>query len=275
MSIFDEPKIDCHNHVFDPARFPYRADTPYRPAGQELATARQFREVMDAYGVCHALLVGPNSGYGTDNACLLDAIAGSDGRCKGVAVVPNDVGTAELARLKAAGIVGVAFNPDLPRRGLLPRHPGPAGQAGRPRSVPAAPGGGRPAAAFPAAARAVGRAPGRRPLRASGRGGRPAAAGLPGAAGARARRAGQRQAVGLRQVLRAGPPLCRHVALCPGAGGRVRPRCLRLGLGLAVPARRSAHRLRPAADPGPASLPRPRRRRKLLWDTPRRLFGFG
>jgi hypothetical protein len=25
LSIYDEPKIDCHNHVFDPARFPYAA----------------------------------------------------------------------------------------------------------------------------------------------------------------------------------------------------------------------------------------------------------
>ncbi len=28
---------------------------------------------MDAYGIRHALLVGPNSGYGLDNRCLLDA----------------------------------------------------------------------------------------------------------------------------------------------------------------------------------------------------------
>ena len=31
MSIIDEPKIDCHNHILDPARFAYLADTPYRP----------------------------------------------------------------------------------------------------------------------------------------------------------------------------------------------------------------------------------------------------
>jgi hypothetical protein len=67
MSIFDEPKIDCHNHVFDPAAFPYRPDTAYRPAGQEIGTALQFRHVMDCYGVRNALAVGPNSGYGTDS----------------------------------------------------------------------------------------------------------------------------------------------------------------------------------------------------------------
>ena len=111
MSLYDEPKIDCHNHVFDPVRFPYGADTPYRPAGQELGTSAQLRNVLAAYGVRHALVVGPNSGYGFDNRCLLDAIAHSAGRWKGIAVVPNDVARTELARLKAAGIVGIAFNP--------------------------------------------------------------------------------------------------------------------------------------------------------------------
>jgi predicted TIM-barrel fold metal-dependent hydrolase len=110
MSIFDEPKVDCHHHVLDPVAFPYRADTAYRPAGQEVATALQFRHVMDCYGVRYALVVGPNSGYGTDSRPLLDAIARSNGRCKGIAVVPLDIGTAELTALKAQGIVGVAFN---------------------------------------------------------------------------------------------------------------------------------------------------------------------
>jgi predicted TIM-barrel fold metal-dependent hydrolase len=110
MSIFDEPKIDCHNHVFDPVGFPYQPDTAYRPSGQEVATAVQFRYVMDCYGVRYALVVGPNSGYGPDNRCLLDAISKSRGRCKGVAVVPHDISTGDLAALKAKGIVGIAFN---------------------------------------------------------------------------------------------------------------------------------------------------------------------
>lgn len=110
MNIFDEAKIDCHNHVLDPARFPYAEDTRYRPAGQEISPAAQLHNVMDAYGIRYSLLVGPNSGYGQDNRCLLDAIARSAGRFKGVAVVPNDVSQPELERLKAAGVVGVAFN---------------------------------------------------------------------------------------------------------------------------------------------------------------------
>src|SRR5687767_13214524 len=104
MSVFDEPKIDCHNHILDPLRFPYRADTPFRPAGQEIATASQINHVFQAYGVRNALLVQPNSGYGDDNRCLLDAIASSGGRFKGIAIVPHDIALADLAELKSKGI---------------------------------------------------------------------------------------------------------------------------------------------------------------------------
>ncbi|WP_175687779.1 amidohydrolase family protein [Burkholderia anthina] len=113
MTVFDEDKIDCHCHVFDPARFPYRDDTPYRPVQQEIGTAAQFIRVMDAYRVRHALLVGPTSGYRTDNRCLIDALHTHEGRFRGVAVVDNDIGRAELAALRRAGVVGVAFNPAM------------------------------------------------------------------------------------------------------------------------------------------------------------------
>lgn len=113
MGVFDEDKIDCHNHVLDPVHFPYAADTAYRPAGQEIGSQTQHRAVMDAYGVRHALIVGPNSGYGEDNRCLLDTIARSEGRFKGIAVVPNHTPTERLAELKAQGVAGIAFNPSL------------------------------------------------------------------------------------------------------------------------------------------------------------------
>jgi len=111
MSVFDEPKIDCHAHVLDPARFPYGADIPYKPAGQEIGTAHQLIQVMDTYNVAHLLLVQPNSGYGGDNACMLDAMHGYPGRFKGVAIVDFDADLETLGRMKSAGIVGVAFNP--------------------------------------------------------------------------------------------------------------------------------------------------------------------
>jgi predicted TIM-barrel fold metal-dependent hydrolase len=113
VSVLDEPKIDGHCHVLDPEPFPYAPDTAYRPAGQEMGTLHALRAVMDCYHVQHALLVGPNSGYGLDNRCMLNAIATSGGRFKGIAVVPNDASEERLLELKSQGVVGVAFNAAL------------------------------------------------------------------------------------------------------------------------------------------------------------------
>jgi predicted TIM-barrel fold metal-dependent hydrolase len=105
-----QARVDCHVHVFDPSGFPYADDAWYRPTGGETGTASDLGHVLDAHGVRHALIVGPNSGYGLDNRCLLDALARGAGRYKGIAVLRNDAGRGELEDLQAAGVVGVAFN---------------------------------------------------------------------------------------------------------------------------------------------------------------------
>ncbi len=110
MSILTEPKVDCHCHVLDPVTFPYAADTRYRPSGQEVAPVAHLLRMMDLHGIGHALIVATNSGYGTDLSPVLDALARGEGRFKGIAVVSNDIETTELARLKAGGMIGVAFN---------------------------------------------------------------------------------------------------------------------------------------------------------------------
>ena len=111
MSVFLEPKIDCHVHVLDPIAFPYGKDIDYKPSGQEIGTPPQLDAVMQAYGVTHALLVQPNSGYGPDNACMLDAIARGGGRYKGIAIIGFDADLAALRDLQAQGVIGAAFNP--------------------------------------------------------------------------------------------------------------------------------------------------------------------
>lgn len=110
MSVLSEPKIDCHHHLFDPKRFPYIEDTAYRPEGHEIATAQQYCAVMQAYNIRHSLIVGPTSGYNTDNRCLLAAIAEHPKRFRGIAVVPLDISSDTLATLKHQGVVGIAFN---------------------------------------------------------------------------------------------------------------------------------------------------------------------
>jgi predicted TIM-barrel fold metal-dependent hydrolase len=105
--------IDSHVHILDPDRFPYAADAWYAPIGAERGTAVDLNAVMDFHGVSHALLVAPNSGYNTDNRCMLDAIVKSNGRFKGMALVKNDTGRHELEDLKAQGILGLAMNVSL------------------------------------------------------------------------------------------------------------------------------------------------------------------
>ncbi|MBV9259944.1 MAG: amidohydrolase family protein [Pseudolabrys sp.] len=111
MSIFDERKIDCHAHVFDPKNFPYGKGIEYKPSGQEIGTTAQLRQVMKTYGVEHALLVQPNSGYGSDNSCMLDAIKHGEGRFKGIAIIDLDADLDTLKDFQRQGIIGAAFNP--------------------------------------------------------------------------------------------------------------------------------------------------------------------
>lgn len=113
LSLFSQPKIDCHHHVIDPAQYPYPAESTYQPAGPEVGPAAYYEQVMQAYGIRHSVIVQPTSAYGFDNSCLLDTLARNKGRHKGVVVVPNDVSSETLAQYKAQGVVGVALNAAL------------------------------------------------------------------------------------------------------------------------------------------------------------------
>jgi predicted TIM-barrel fold metal-dependent hydrolase len=113
VSILDEPKIDCHNHLLDPANFPYNPAAWYHPVENEQGTAGQLTSVFDAYGSKHAVIVGPNSGYDTDNGCLLDLLERGEGRYRGVAVVDKDISRDDLLDLKNRGIVGTTMQVSL------------------------------------------------------------------------------------------------------------------------------------------------------------------
>lgn len=113
LSLLSQPKIDCHHHVIDPAQFPYPADSTYQPAGPEVGPAAYYERVMQAFGIRHSVIVQPTSAYGYDNSCLLDTLARNEGRHKGVVVVPNDVSSETLAQYKTQGVIGVALNAAL------------------------------------------------------------------------------------------------------------------------------------------------------------------
>lgn len=102
--------VDAHAHVLDTAAFPFSNPEGYRPAANEIGTAQEFRTVLASHGLTHALVVNPFAGYGTDNSCMLDGIAASGGRWKGVALVGHDASDAHLQMLTDKGVVGARFN---------------------------------------------------------------------------------------------------------------------------------------------------------------------
>jgi D-galactarolactone isomerase len=94
--------IDCHIHVYEPERFPLK---------QQIATASwsDYRQqVQQPLGLERAVLVQP-TGYGFDNACLLDALAQADRAARGIAVVSPEAPWSELLRLHEHGVRGVRF----------------------------------------------------------------------------------------------------------------------------------------------------------------------
>ena len=97
---------DCHVHVLDPVRFPYRPEARYQPSPHETAPVGHLLATLDAHDIRFALVVNPTTGYGTDNRVTEAAIAAAPDRLRGIAVVPPDISPAEMARLKAAGFVG-------------------------------------------------------------------------------------------------------------------------------------------------------------------------
>ncbi|WP_420145858.1 amidohydrolase family protein [Sphingobium sp.] len=99
--------VDAHCHVFGPmAQFPFSAKAKYLPedAGPDMLFA-----LRDHLGFARNVVVQASC-HGTDNAATLDAIAQSDGKARGVAVVDPAISDAELAALHDGGIRGIRFN---------------------------------------------------------------------------------------------------------------------------------------------------------------------
>ena len=99
--------IDAHCHVFGPqAQFPFSAKAKYLP---EDAGPDKLFALRDHLGFARNVIVQASC-HGTDNAATLDAIARSNGKARGVAVVDPAISEGELAALHAGGIRGIRFN---------------------------------------------------------------------------------------------------------------------------------------------------------------------
>lgn len=98
---------DSHCHVFGPhARFPYAADRPFTPVD---VPRERLRALHDFLGFERALIV-QSSCHGSDHSALLDAIATSGGRYRGVALVDPTSDPGQIAEWAAAGVCGARLN---------------------------------------------------------------------------------------------------------------------------------------------------------------------
>jgi predicted TIM-barrel fold metal-dependent hydrolase len=98
---------DAHCHIFGPGDvYPYAPDRSYTPPDAPLS---RFKELQKTLGLERAVLVNASC-HGNDNTVILDAIAQSRGKYRGVANVDGTVTDAELERLHAGGIRGIRFN---------------------------------------------------------------------------------------------------------------------------------------------------------------------
>ncbi|WP_066800829.1 amidohydrolase family protein [Sphingomonas soli] len=98
---------DTHCHVFGPAAdYPWAEPRTYTPAE---SSREALAEMHASIGADRAVIVHPAC-HGYDMRVTLDAIAASNGRHRGIALVPPEVTGAELRQLHAGGIRGVRFN---------------------------------------------------------------------------------------------------------------------------------------------------------------------
>jgi len=101
--------IDSHVHVIDLERFPYPDGLGFKPADKGRCTVGALTETLDQHGVWGSVIVQP-SGYGFDNAALIDAVNSNRERYKGIAVVDTSISDVNLSKLVDAGITGARFN---------------------------------------------------------------------------------------------------------------------------------------------------------------------
>ncbi|MEA1941094.1 MAG: amidohydrolase family protein [Pseudomonadota bacterium] len=99
--------VDAHCHVFGPGReFPFAPERKYTPCD---ASKDQLFALRDHLGFSRNVVVQATC-HGSDNTAVIDAIAHSDGKARGVASIKPSITDAELAALDAGGIKGVRFN---------------------------------------------------------------------------------------------------------------------------------------------------------------------
>jgi predicted TIM-barrel fold metal-dependent hydrolase len=105
---FAVPKgvVDSHCHIFAPHKFEYSSTRKYTPPP---ATVEDLQRFHIAIGVDRTVLVQP-SVYGTDNACLVDALEQLGTNARGIAVIDSSFSSQQLDDLAGKGVAGVRIN---------------------------------------------------------------------------------------------------------------------------------------------------------------------
>ncbi len=96
---------DCHHHIYD-HRFPPDPRATLHPAD---ATVADYRLLQTRLGLTRNVVVQPST-YGTDNRCMLAALAAFGPTARGIAVVHPDIPESDLRRMAAQGVRGIRFN---------------------------------------------------------------------------------------------------------------------------------------------------------------------
>jgi len=98
---------DTHSHVIGlPPEYPFVPERSYTPPEAPLAA---YQAMHKALGIERAVIVTPSC-HGTDNRITLQAIAGYGPNARGIAVVDEDIGDVDLARLHDGGMRGLRLN---------------------------------------------------------------------------------------------------------------------------------------------------------------------
>lgn len=104
---FPPGATDCHAHIFGPQdRYPLLPRTHFVPP---VCTLADYVKMLRTIGCERAVLVQP-SVYGTDNTAIEEALQSDEFPLRGVAVVSADVTDRELERLHAIGFRGIRVN---------------------------------------------------------------------------------------------------------------------------------------------------------------------
>ena len=99
--------VDAHCHVFGPGgTFPFAPERKYTPCD---ASWQQLFDLRDFLGFEKNVVVQATC-HGADNSALLDVLARSNDKARGVVTVRPEITEEELARMHALGVRGVRFN---------------------------------------------------------------------------------------------------------------------------------------------------------------------